>query len=151
MQGLTVTGMQIFSVFGVTAIAAVVFPYSKKAKGIWESSPYRTWKFLGIPVVSVAASSTSSTWASCLLLLRHARRRASFTTVRPSSLRGSLGARHPLVLLLEAAQQGGGRGCLHDLRRAAAGVIDSVDPAVSWAAALTRGAPPLQAGSTVRE
>ena len=32
MQGLTVTGLEIFSVFGVTAIAALVFPYSKKAK-----------------------------------------------------------------------------------------------------------------------
>jgi APA family basic amino acid/polyamine antiporter len=52
MQNITVTGMQITSVFAVTALAALVFPYSKKAKGIWESSPYRTWKFLGIPVVT---------------------------------------------------------------------------------------------------
>ena len=51
MQNITVTGMQITSVFAVTAIAAVFFPYSKKAKGIWESSPYRRWVFLGIPVV----------------------------------------------------------------------------------------------------
>ena len=52
MQNITVTGMQITSVFAVTALAAMLFPYSKKAKGIWESSPYRTWKFLGIPVVT---------------------------------------------------------------------------------------------------
>jgi amino acid transporter len=53
MQGLTITGMEITSVFGVTAIAAMVFPFSKKAKGIWESSPYRNWKLLGIPVVTI--------------------------------------------------------------------------------------------------
>lgn len=53
MQGLTVTGMEITSVFGVTAIAAVLFPFSKKAKGIWESSPYRNWKLFGVPVVTL--------------------------------------------------------------------------------------------------
>jgi APA family basic amino acid/polyamine antiporter len=52
MQNITVTGMQITSVFAVTAIAAAVFPYSKKAKGIWEASPYRRWTFLGLPVVT---------------------------------------------------------------------------------------------------
>ncbi len=52
MQNITVTGMQITSVFGVTALAALLFPYSKRARGVWESSPYRTWKFLGIPVVT---------------------------------------------------------------------------------------------------
>jgi basic amino acid/polyamine antiporter, APA family len=56
MQGLTVTGLEIFSVFGVTAVAALIFPYSKKAKGIWDASPYRTWKILGIPVVSIGAA-----------------------------------------------------------------------------------------------
>ena len=61
MQNITVTGMQITSVFAVTALAALVFPYSKKAKGIWESSPYRTWKFLGLPVVTWGRRSTSST------------------------------------------------------------------------------------------
>ncbi len=55
MQGLTVTGMEIVSVWGVTTIAALVFPYVKRAKGIWESSPYRTWKFLGVPLVSWGA------------------------------------------------------------------------------------------------
>ena len=55
MQGLTVTGMEIVSVWGVTTIAALVFPYVKRARGIWESSPYRTWKFLGIPLVSWGA------------------------------------------------------------------------------------------------
>jgi APA family basic amino acid/polyamine antiporter len=55
MQGLSVTALEIFSVFGVTAIAAAVFPFSKRSKGIWESSPYRKWKFLGVPVVTLGA------------------------------------------------------------------------------------------------
>ena len=55
MQGLTVTGMEIVSVWGITTIAALIFPYVKRSKGIWESSPYKTWKFLGIPLVSWGA------------------------------------------------------------------------------------------------
>ena len=39
------------SVFIPTAIAALLFPYVKRAKGVWDSSPYKTWKFLGLPVV----------------------------------------------------------------------------------------------------
>jgi basic amino acid/polyamine antiporter, APA family len=55
MQGLAVTAMEIFSVFGVTAIAALLFPYVKKARGIWDASPYKTWKLLGVPVVTWGA------------------------------------------------------------------------------------------------
>jgi APA family basic amino acid/polyamine antiporter len=55
MQGLSVTALEIFSVFGVTAIAAFVFPFSKRAKGIWESSPYRRWSVFGIPLVMIGA------------------------------------------------------------------------------------------------
>jgi APA family basic amino acid/polyamine antiporter len=51
MQGLTVTGMEIVSVWGVTTIAAILFPYVKRSKGIWESSPYKTWKFAGVPLI----------------------------------------------------------------------------------------------------
>ena len=51
MQNIVVTGMQVTSVFIPTAIAALLFPYSKRAKGIWNSSPYRNWTFLGLPVV----------------------------------------------------------------------------------------------------
>ena len=56
MQGLTVTGMEIVSVWGVTTIAALIFPYVKRSRGIWDSSPYKTWKFLGIPLVSWGAA-----------------------------------------------------------------------------------------------
>jgi len=55
MTGLSVTGMEIVSVFGVTAIAAGIFPYSKRAKQIWDASPYKKWNILGIPVVTLAA------------------------------------------------------------------------------------------------
>jgi basic amino acid/polyamine antiporter, APA family len=51
MQNIIVTGFQVTSVFIPTAIAALLFPYVKRAKGVWESSPYRTWRFLGLPVV----------------------------------------------------------------------------------------------------
>jgi len=55
MEGLSVTGMEIVSVFGITAIAAAIFPFSKRAKNIWDASPYRSWKILGIPVVTIGA------------------------------------------------------------------------------------------------
>jgi amino acid transporter len=50
---LSVTGLEIVSVFGVTAVAAAIFPFSKRAKNIWDSSPYKKWKILGIPVVTI--------------------------------------------------------------------------------------------------
>jgi amino acid transporter len=53
MSGLSVTGLEIVSVFGVTAIAAAIFPFSKRAKNIWDSSPYKKWNILGIPVVTI--------------------------------------------------------------------------------------------------
>ena len=56
MQNIIVTGFQVTSVFIPTAIAALLFPYVKRAKGVWDSSPYKTWKFLGLPVVVWGAS-----------------------------------------------------------------------------------------------
>ncbi len=53
MSGLSVTGLEIVSVFGVTAVAAAIFPFSKRAKNIWESSPYKKWNILGIPAVTI--------------------------------------------------------------------------------------------------
>jgi APA family basic amino acid/polyamine antiporter len=55
MEGLSVTGMEIVSVFGITAIAAGIFPFSKRAKEIWNASPYKGWKVLGIPTVTIGA------------------------------------------------------------------------------------------------
>jgi len=51
MQNLVVSGMQVTSVFIPTAVAALLFPYMKRAKGIWDSSPYNRWTLLGVPVV----------------------------------------------------------------------------------------------------
>jgi basic amino acid/polyamine antiporter, APA family len=51
MQNITVTGMQITSVFIPTALAALLFPYMKRCRGVWDSSPYKAWRFLGLPVV----------------------------------------------------------------------------------------------------
>ena len=53
MTGLSVTGMEVVSVFGVTAIAATIFPFIKKVGHIWESSPYKTWKIFNVPVVTI--------------------------------------------------------------------------------------------------
>lgn len=53
MTGLSITALEIVSVFGVTAIAAIIFPFVKKARGIWEASPYNKWRIFGIPVVTI--------------------------------------------------------------------------------------------------
>ena len=55
MQGLAITALEIFSVFGVTAVAALLFPYVRRSKSIWDASPYKTWKLAGIPVVTIGA------------------------------------------------------------------------------------------------
>jgi APA family basic amino acid/polyamine antiporter len=52
---LSITGMQVVSVFGITAIAAMLFPYRKKVRHIWEASPYRHWKVFGMPAVTIGA------------------------------------------------------------------------------------------------
>jgi len=51
MQNVILTGMQVTSVFIPTAVAALLFPYMKRAKGVWDSSPYKSWTFLGLPVI----------------------------------------------------------------------------------------------------
>lgn len=56
MQGLTVTCMEVVSLWGATTIAALIFPYVRRAKGVWRSSPYEMRKFLGIPLVSWGAT-----------------------------------------------------------------------------------------------
>ncbi len=56
LQALAVTGLEVVTVFGVTAISALIFPYRKRARGIWESSPFRTWTLFGIPVVTLGAA-----------------------------------------------------------------------------------------------
>ena len=55
LAGLVGGGLQFASVFLVTGISALVFPYRKSVRGIWEASPYRTWTIFGIPLVSIGA------------------------------------------------------------------------------------------------
>ena len=52
--GLVAAGMMVVSVFAVTAVSAIVFPYRKRAKGIWDSSPYNRLKIFGVPVITIA-------------------------------------------------------------------------------------------------
>ena len=49
LAGLVGGGLQFASVFLITGISALLFPYRKNVRGIWEASPYRTWKIAGIP------------------------------------------------------------------------------------------------------
>jgi APA family basic amino acid/polyamine antiporter len=53
MSGLSVTGLEIVSVFGVTAIAATIFPFIRKVRHIWDASPYKRWRILGIPAITI--------------------------------------------------------------------------------------------------
>lgn len=50
--GLGVTTMEALSVWGVTSLSAILFPYVARAKVIWDASPYR-WK-VGLPVITWA-------------------------------------------------------------------------------------------------
>ena len=70
MQNIIVTGMQVTSVFLPTAIAALLFPYMKRCKSVWDSSPYND-----VDVHRAArgrlgrARRTSSIWLHPALLL----------------------------------------------------------------------------------
>jgi len=48
---IALTGLQITSVFAVTALSALLFPYRKGSRGIWDSSPFKKWTLLGVPVI----------------------------------------------------------------------------------------------------
>jgi len=54
LGSISVEVLQLVSVFGFTAISALIFPYVKKVRHIWDASPYKNWKFLGIPMVTVS-------------------------------------------------------------------------------------------------
>jgi APA family basic amino acid/polyamine antiporter len=54
LAGLTASGMQYVSLFGVTALSAALFAYRKRVVNIWRSSPYYTWRVFGIPVMTIA-------------------------------------------------------------------------------------------------
>ena len=53
--GLVAAGMQLVSVFGLTAIAAIILPYRKKvARTSGTPRPSDRWKVLGVPVLTIA-------------------------------------------------------------------------------------------------
>jgi len=53
LGAFTVELMQLLSVFGVTAIACMIFPYVKKVRNIWDVSPYKGWRIIGMPVATI--------------------------------------------------------------------------------------------------
>jgi amino acid transporter len=43
------------SLWGVTAIGAMIFPFVRKVKSVWETSPYRNWRIGPIPIITITA------------------------------------------------------------------------------------------------
>ncbi|MEM3481374.1 MAG: APC family permease, partial [Candidatus Korarchaeum sp.] len=43
------------SLWGVTALGALIFPFVRKVRSIWETSPYRNWRIGPIHIISIAA------------------------------------------------------------------------------------------------
>ena len=54
LGSMSVEVLQLISVFGFTAISLMIFPYVKKAKHIWDASPYKGWKIAGIPSATIS-------------------------------------------------------------------------------------------------
>ena len=126
MTGLSITALEIVSVFGVTAIAAILFPYVKKVRHIWDASPYKTWKVLGIPVVTFGGIVNLIYLAILFYFYVVMPGFEELTTWSLVLYAGIWGLGILLVLLLEASQQAGRRRCQHDLRRAASGLNHGV-------------------------
>ena len=53
IMGLGITTLEALSVWGVTGISAILFAYVRRARVIWEASPYR-WHIGPIPVITIA-------------------------------------------------------------------------------------------------
>jgi len=43
------------SLWGVTALGALIFPFVKKVRSIWETSPYRNWRIGPLHIITIAA------------------------------------------------------------------------------------------------
>ena len=54
LGSISVEVLQLVSVFGFTAVACMIFPFVKKVKHIWDASPYKNWRFIGIPVATIS-------------------------------------------------------------------------------------------------
>ncbi len=49
-------GVFLIGVYLVTGLSALMLPYRKKTRDIWNSSPYRGWTIAGVPVICVAGA-----------------------------------------------------------------------------------------------
>lgn len=54
LGAISVELMQLLSVFAITAIACTIFPFVKKVRHIWDVSPYKGWRVIGIPAATIA-------------------------------------------------------------------------------------------------
>ncbi|MEW6399685.1 MAG: amino acid permease [Bacillota bacterium] len=54
LGGFSVEVLELISVFGITAVAAIVFPYVGKVRHIWRSSPYYNWRIGPIRLVTIS-------------------------------------------------------------------------------------------------
>lgn len=54
LTGLMAAGMMTVSVFLVTSISAILLPFRKRMRMIWQASPYSQWKVGRVPVVTIA-------------------------------------------------------------------------------------------------
>jgi amino acid transporter len=49
------TTIDLVFVLLITGLSALVFPFVKKVRGIWDSSPFRTWSVIGLPAITLGA------------------------------------------------------------------------------------------------
>lgn len=54
LGSMAVEVLQLGSVFGVTCISCLIFAYVGKVSHIWNASPYKNWRVLGIPYSTIA-------------------------------------------------------------------------------------------------
>ncbi|MBW2056164.1 MAG: amino acid permease [Deltaproteobacteria bacterium] len=54
LASISVEVVQLGSVFGVTCLACLIFPYVGKTSHIWNASPYKNWRIAGIPYATIA-------------------------------------------------------------------------------------------------
>jgi amino acid transporter len=50
----SVVVLETLLLFCVTGISGIIFPFRKKMKHVWDSSPYKGWKMGSIPIVTIA-------------------------------------------------------------------------------------------------
>lgn len=54
LLAMGVETLQLLSVFGVTAVACLIFPFVGKVRHIWDASPFRGWRIGPVPVATIA-------------------------------------------------------------------------------------------------